>query len=98
MFLASLASEVKAWRGQLPQNDQLAVMAILHGGIQVNVMKLARVSFIGICIEGLLQGSPVTLFAHQSTGQMLCFAMEIQEPEQCNPIGFIWNHREEEEV
>ena len=77
MFLASLASEVKAWRGQLPQNDQLAVMAILHGGIQVNVMKLARVSFIGICIEGLLQGSPVTLFAHQSTVQMLCFAIEI---------------------
>lgn len=98
MFLASLASEVKAWRGQLPQNDQLAVMAILHGGIQVNVMKLARVSFIGICIEGLLQGSPVTLFAHQSTGQMLYFAMEIQEPEQRNPIGFIWNHRKEEEV
>ena len=98
MFLASLASEVKAWREQFPQNDQPAVMAILRGGFQVNVMKLAQVSFVGIRIEGLLQGSPVTLFAHQSTGQMLCFAMEIQEPEQRNPIGFIWNHREEEEV
>ena len=98
MFLASLASEVKAWREQFPQNDQPAVMAILRGGFQVNVMKLAQVSFVGIRIEGLLQGSPVTLFAHQSTVQMLCFAIEIQEPEQRNPIGFIWNHRKEEEV
>lgn len=97
-FLASLAAEVKAWRQQLPANYQPAVMAILHGGIQIHVMKLAQVSFDGIRIEGLLQGNPVTLFAHQSTVQMMCFAMEVKEPAERNPIGFIWPDREEEEV
>jgi hypothetical protein len=98
VFLASLASEVKAWREQLPAHYQPAVMAILHGGVQIHVMKLAQVSFDGIRIEGLLQGNPVTTFAHQSTVQMICFAMEMKEPEERNPIGFIWNDREEEEV
>jgi len=98
VFLASLATEVKAWREQLPENYQPAVMAILHGGMQINVMKLAQVSFDGIRIEGHLGGNPVTTFAHQSTVQMMCFAMEIKEPEQRNPIGFIWADRDEEEV
>ena len=96
VFLDSLATEVKAWRTQLPPNYQPAVMAILHGGVQVNVMSLAQVSFDGIRIEGLMQGNPVTLFAHQSTVQMMCFAMELKEPEERNPIGFIWPDRDEE--
>jgi hypothetical protein len=98
VFLASLAHEVKAWREQLPEHYQPAVMAILHGGIQIHVMKLAQVSFDGIRIEGLLQGNPVTTFAHQSTVQMMCFAMEVTEQEERNPIGFVWADREEEEV
>lgn len=96
VFLASLATEVKAWRQTLPPHYQPAVIAILHGGVQVNVLKLAQVSFDGIRIEGLLQGSPVTLFAHQSTVQMMCYAMEISEEKKANPIGFIWPDRNEE--
>ncbi|MDG2175807.1 MAG: hypothetical protein P8M72_06735 [Gammaproteobacteria bacterium] len=96
VFLASLASEVKAWRSQLPENYQPAVMAILQGGVQVHVMKLAQVSFDGIRIEGLLQDNPVTVFAHQSTVQMMCYAMEIKEEKERNPIGFIWPDRNEE--
>ena len=96
VFLASLASEVKAWRQQLPPEYEPAVIAVLHGGVQINVMKLAQVSFDGIRIEGLIQGSPVTMFAHQSTVQMMCFATEVQEQEKRNPIGFIWpDHNEE---
>lgn len=95
VFLAALASEVKAWRAQLPSNYQPAVVAILHGGVQVNVMQLAQVSFDGIRIEGLIQGNPVTLFAHQSTVQMMCFAMEIREEKERNPIGFIWPDHDE---
>jgi hypothetical protein len=71
-------------------------MAILHGGVQIHVMKLAQVSFDGIRIEGLLQGNPVTAFAHQSTVQMMCYAMEIKEEKERNPIGFIWQDRDEE--
>ena len=96
VFLASLATEVKAWRTQLPENYQPAVMAILHGGVQIHVKKLAQVSFDGIRIEGLLQGNPVTAFAHQSTVQMMCYAMEIKEEKERNPIGFIWPDRDEE--
>lgn len=96
VFLSSLATEVKAWRTQLPPNYQPAVVAILHGGVQVNVMRLAQVSFDGIRIEGLIDGSPVTLFAHQSTVQMLCFATEIKEEKERNPIGFIWPDHDEE--
>jgi len=96
VFLASLATEVKAWRQQLPPHYQPAVIAILHGGVQVNVMKLAQVSFDGIRIEGMIQGSPCTLFAHQSTVQMMCYATEIREEEPRNPIGFIWPDRDEE--
>ena len=95
-FLASVATEVKAWRTQLPENYQPAVMAILQGGVQIHVMKLAQVSFDGIRIEGLLQNNPVTVFAHQSTVQMMCFAMEIKEEKERNPIGFIWPDRNEE--
>jgi hypothetical protein len=98
VFLASLAREVRAWREQLPENYQPAVMAILHGGIQIQVMKLAQVSFDCIRIEGLLQGNPVTTFAHQSTVQMMCFAMELTENKERNPIGFVWADRDEEEV
>ena len=96
VFLASLATEVKAWRTKLPENYQPAVMAILQGGVQIHVMKLAQVSFDGIRIEGLLQDNPVTVFAHQSTVQMMCFAMEIKEEQERNPIGFIWQDRNEE--
>jgi len=59
-----LATEVKAWRAQSPPNYQPAVMAILHGGAQVNIVRVAQVSFDGIRIEGVLQSNPVTLFAH----------------------------------
>ena len=96
IFLASLASEVKAWRQQLPANFEPAVIAVLHGGVQVNVMKLAQVSFDGIRIEGLIQENPVTLFAHQSTVQMMCFATEVKEEKAANPIGFIWPDHDEE--
>ena len=98
VFLASLANEVKSWRQKLPKNYQPAVIALLHGGVQVNVMRLAQVSFDGIRIEGLIQGSPVTLFAHQSTVQMMCHAIEIkqEEAEKPNPIGFIWPDHDEE--
>lgn len=96
VFLSSLAMEVKAWRQSLPPNYQPAVIAVLHGGVQVNVMRLAQVSFDGIRIEGTIEGNPCTLFAHQSTVQMICYAMEIREEEPRNPIGFIWPDRDEE--
>jgi hypothetical protein len=65
----------------------------LYGGTEIQVQSLAQVSFHGIQIQGLLNGNPCTMLAHQSTVQMLCIAREITEEQPRNSIGFIWpNH------
>ena len=98
VFLQSLASEVRAWSKSLPETYRPAIVAVLHGGIQIQVRSLSQVSFHGIRIEGKLGGSPCSLLAHQSTIQMLCHAIEIkqEEEETKRPIGFIWSDTVEE--
>ncbi len=97
VFLKSLAAEVRAWRKELPNEYRPAIIAVLHGGIQIQVQSLAQVSFDGIRIEGSLAGSPCSLLAHQSTVQMLCHAIEINpEEEPSRPIGFIWSDHNDE--
>lgn len=91
IFLRSLVAELTGWARELPKNYRPAIMAILQGGMQVQVQSLAQVSFDGIRIEGTLNGSPCSLITHQSSVQMLCYAEEIEEtapPKR--PIGFIW--------
>ncbi len=92
VFLKSLSEEVQAWRQQLPPEFRPAVIALLHGGIQIHVHSLAQVSFDGIRIEGSLEGAPCSLLAHQSTVQMLCYAEEVtaEQAESHRGIGFIW--------
>lgn len=92
VFLKALAAEAQAWRTKLPENYRPAIMAVLHGGIQVQVHSLAQVSFAGIRIEGSMQGAPCSFLAHQSTVQMLCYAEEIlaEEAPKKRTIGFIW--------
>jgi hypothetical protein len=92
VFLKSLSEEVQAWRQQLPAEFRPAVIAVLHGGIQIHVHSLAQVSFDGIRIEGSLEGAPCSLLAHQSTVQMLCYAEPVpEEPAEAHRgIGFIW--------
>lgn len=97
VFLKALADELKAWGSQLPENFRPAIMAVLHGGIQIQVSSLAQVSFDGIRIEGLMGDSPCSLLAHQSTVQMLCYAVQVdQQAPPRRPIGFIWPDHDEE--
>lgn len=91
VFMQSLAEEAMAWQKQLPENYRPAIIAILQGGVQIQVNSLSQVSFHGIRIEGTLNGSPCSLLAHQSTVQMLCFGQEQTEQIKSNPIGFIWD-------
>jgi hypothetical protein len=97
VLLKALAAEAKAWGEQLPPNYYPAIVAILYGGLQVQVRTLAQVSFDGIRIEGLLGESPCSILAHQNTIQLICHAMSLDEDQQeePHPIGFIWpDHNE----
>lgn len=91
VLMQAIADEAVTWRNSLPENFRPAIMAILHGGIQINVESLAQISFHGIRIAGTFNGSPCSMLAHQSTVQLLCYAEEIVENQTKNPIGFIWD-------
>jgi hypothetical protein len=90
VLLRRLADSITHWRSALPDDVQPAIIAILHGGIQIDVERLAQESFHGIRIEGRTQGSPCVVLAHQATVQLLCFVQPIQPPERPRrPIGFV---------
>jgi hypothetical protein len=95
-LMRRLADTIMQWREQLPEDEEPAILAILSGGIQINVERLAQESFNGIRIEGTMNGSPCMLLAHQSTVQMLCFVQQVEEPTKKRRIGFIIEGQEEE--
>jgi hypothetical protein len=97
VLLKALAAEARAWSEQLPQEYRPAIVAVLHGGLQVQVRTLAQISFDGIRIEGQLGASPCSLLAHQGTVQLICYAEHVDEEEpEKRPIGFIWPDHDEE--
>jgi hypothetical protein len=79
------------WKNNLPENYSPAILAVLYGGIQIQVKTLSQVSFHGIKVEGTLNGALCSLLAHQSTIQLLCYAEEVKPDVPRNPIGFIWD-------
>lgn len=92
VLLRRLADSIVQWRAQLleEENIQPAVLAILHGGLQIEVETLAQESFHGIRIEGKIKGSPCIMLAHQATVQLLCFIQQVEPPERPRrPIGFV---------
>lgn len=103
VLLEALAIEARAWSEKLPSNFRPAIVAILHGGVQVEVRSLAQVSFDGIRIEGTMgEDIPCSMLAHQDTIQLICYAKELEEhgdeesESAKNPIGFIWADHDEE--
>lgn len=96
MLMRRLADTVIQWRAQLPEDEQPAILAILNGGIQINVLRLAQESFHGIRIEGTINGSPCMLLSHQSSVQLLCYVEKVEKEEFRRRIGFIIDGEEEE--
>jgi hypothetical protein len=103
VLLEALAMEARAWSEQLPPNFRPAIVAILHGGVQVQVRTLAQVSFDGIRIEGTMgEDIPCSMLAHQDTIQLICYAVALdeasdeEEARAKNPIGFIWADHDEQ--
>lgn len=98
VLLQALANEARAWSQQLPPDFRPAIVALLHGGLQVQVRTLAQISFDGIRIEGLMGDSPCSMLAHQNTVQLMCYAEHVgEDPDLAkHPIGFIWPDRDEQ--
>lgn len=89
-FMKAISDAAVEWKANLPDGYAPAIVAILYGGIEIHVQSLAQVSFHGIRVQGLLNGNPCTMLAHQSTVQILCVAQEVSKEKPRNPIGFIW--------
>lgn len=96
VLMRRLADTVLQWREQLPDDQQPAIVAILNGGVQVNVERLAQESFHGIRIEGTVNGNPCMLLSHQSSVQLLCYVEQVEKEEFRRRIGFIIDGEEEE--
>jgi len=96
VLMRRLADTIVQWREQLPEDEEPAILAVMYGGIQINVERLAQESFHGIRIEGSMNGSPCMLLAHQSTVQMLCFVKKVEMEKPKRRIGFIIDGEEEE--
>lgn len=94
VLMKAIADEALSWRQSLEEGLQPAIVAVLQGGIQIDVLKLSQVSFHGIRIEGKMGGNSCVMFAHQSSVQMLCHAIEIKEEAPQRSIGFIWPDKE----
>lgn len=91
VLVRELAEEAARWKNRLPESFKPALLAVLYGGIQIQVQTLSKVSFHGIRIEGTMDDAPCSLLAHQSTVQLLCYAEKIEAGRPRNPIGFVWD-------
>ena len=89
VLMRRLADTITQWRKQLSEDEEPAILAVLYGGMQISIERLAQESFHGIRIEGTMNGSPVMLLAHQSTVQLLCFVRKVEDPKVKRRIGFI---------
>ena len=96
VLMRRLADTILLWRQQLPEDQQPAILAIMYGGIQIAVERLAQEGFHGIRIEGKLNGNPCMLLAHQSTVQLLCYVEKVEKKEFKRKIGFIIDGEEKE--
>lgn len=95
VLVQRLAVSIAQWRSQLPPDHQPAILAILNGGIQIRVERLAEESFHGIRIEGTLAGNPCMVLMHQATVQLLCYIEKIEEGHR-RLIGFIIDGKEQQ--
>ncbi|WP_251358317.1 hypothetical protein [Kangiella sp. TOML190] len=96
-LIRSLANTIRLWRQNTPADAQPAITAILSGGMQISVTRLAQESFHGIRIEGHVGGNPCMLLTHQSNVQLLCYIEKIAEEVPERTIGFIVDGKETQE-
>lgn len=91
VMLRRLAMAIGQWRRELPPTVQPGLLALLNGGVQMDVEGLSQESFHGIRIDGTVGGVRCVVFAHQATVQLLCIEQPVRPPEMPlrRPIGFV---------
>lgn len=95
-LLRRLHGTILLWKKSLTDDMQPAILAILYGGIQIQVTRLIAETFHGIRIEGTMNGSSCMILAHQSTVQLLCMMVPIDEGKEVRkPIGFMFEGKEQ---
>ena len=94
VLVKRLAQTVAQWRSQVSADSQPIVLALLPGGVQINVSLLAEESFHGLRIEGTIDGSPCMLLAHQASVQLLCYVAKVENETARRSIGFIIDGQE----
>lgn len=88
-LIQSLVVTIRQWKKSQSDACQPAVLALLHGGVQIEVSRLTNVSFHGLRIEGSLNGRPCVVLAHQATVQVLCYPAEPVKEQPRRKIGFV---------
>jgi hypothetical protein len=96
-LIRSLANTIKQWRKHMPKDAEPAIVAMLNGGLQVQVTRLVQESFHGIRIEGTAGGNPCMVLSHQSNIELLCYVQQVPEEEPERRIGFVIDGEETEE-
>ena len=88
-LIKRLAITIRAWRQQIPQDAQPAILAILANGTAVRVSRLIQEGHNGVIVDGKVDDSPCLVLAHQSTLQLLCYIEHMEKPDRERlPIGF----------
>lgn len=96
-LIRSLARTIKQWRKQMPKDAQPTIVAMLNGGLQIQVARLVQESFHGIRIEGTAGGNPCMVLSHQNNVELLCYVQKVREEEPERRIGFVIDGEETEE-
>lgn len=96
-LIRSLARTIKKWRQNMPRDAQPVIVAMLNGGLQINVARLVQESFHGIRIEGTSGGNPCMVLSHQNNVELLCYIQKVPEEEPDRRIGFVIDGQETEE-
>ena len=96
-LIRSLARTIKKWRQQMPKDAEPTIVAILNGGLQIQVSRLVQESFHGIRVEGTAGGNPCMVLAHQNNIELLCYVQKVKEEEPERRIGFVIEGKETEE-
>jgi len=96
-LIKSLAKTIHSWRQRMPEDAEPTIVAILNGGLQIQVTRLVQESFHGIRIEGNAGGNPCMVLTHQNNVELLCYVQQVTEEEPKRRIGFIIDGQEIEE-
>jgi hypothetical protein len=87
-IVRNLGNRITEWNEQLGENETAAILAILPGGLQIDVHSLTAEGHDGLLIRGQWDGNDVMATMHKSNFVTLCVVVK-SEPEKPRPeIGF----------